>query len=296
VLAHAIHFREHTMGLDQSSMKCCHQDNLNTASEVWMHESVPPEGLTYHRFNIECSIMGPSGFRDALINDSQIGLCIPTESNCYHDLEVDSFMGSKWHDSDDTGDEAKCDKRLVESLNYVPVCFDETQSFDADRSRLRYNDIGVHGIVRSWALQRPSACEEWLHSATAGRLITFIKAGRHPDDDDFSKVPAVFYIDHSLKMMSIYPSQLGQPPLLTMCLGNILAICSAADVIAFAGRFEFELSDSEIERTVLLPCDSSDPLAKFICFIVESSQAKASYVQALTTLWLENRRDQNLDL
>jgi len=192
---------------------------------------------------------------------------------------------------------------MIESLSYLPVRFDEGNTFDVERSHTRYSKIIVHS-TRARTQRRSKAWEDWLRGATAGRAVTLLSGfGSTPRNNGeaegvdvvpCSKVPATYFLDRGLTKLSVLPTDAHASEAIMLLVDNIQVICPASDFMLFFDQIQARLDESEKARAVLLQYVTEDTERKRLCFLEESEAAKDRFVQALTALWLEKRNDHSM--
>lgn len=217
----------------------------------------------------------------------------------------------------------------LETLSYTPVRFDESQTFDVERSHARYSKVVVHS-TRARTQKRSKVWEDWLRGAVAGRPITLLQGlteacgfsdQQSVDQDDttalpkFSKVSARYSLNRGFTKLSIEPCDVAEPAVpgmqrglaqsaqasasadtgpLGIMVDNIQVICPATDFMLLFEQVNTNLNDDEKLCAILLQYIAEDTERKRVCFLEESEAAKDRFVQALTALWLEKRNDHSM--
>jgi len=205
---------------------------------------------------------------------------------------------------DDPPDKTKPGASMIESLNYIPVRFDESPTVDVERSQARYSTIVVHSS-RARTQRRSKAWDDWLRAAAAGRNIMLL-SGVHATPDHeagdesvriCNKIPAMYYLDRGLTKLSVFPIEAKENTdsgVITVLVDNIQVICPAIDCMSSFDYVEQQLDESERERAVFLQYSAEDAKGRRLCFLEESEHAMDRFVQALTALWLEKRNDHSM--
>lgn len=200
----------------------------------------------------------------------------------------------------------------MDTLSYVPVRFDVSNTVDHERSQARYSKIVVHSS-RARTQRRSKAWEEWLRAATAGRKVTVLVgagfnstqpgAAQNALPGDCEKVSAKYRLDRGLTKISIVPSascpedeedNTSALTPVTILVDNIQVVCALTEFMLLSEVMEAQLDDSERSRAVLVQYLSEGNESKRVCFLEESENAKDRCIQALTALWLEKSQNHSM--
>lgn len=286
-----------------AALRCCQEDSLPQGwNPEYFTEDIDPEQLTPSGARSrEAALRGmgttyPDPFQDDS-PDSMGG-----ESAASRPVRIDPRWGCcKAGDTVEGGFQefgtASPHPLEFESLSYNPVRFDEGTTIDVERSHARYSKIVVHS-TRARTQRRSKVWEDWIRSATAGRSITLfcglgeaaVECHRHTLD----RIPATYFLDRGLSKLLIQPATGIDMAAITVIIDNIQVICPATDFMIFLDQVDKKLNNSEKSCAVLLQYVTEDTERKRVCFLEESEGAKNSFVQALTSLWLEKRNDHSM--
>lgn len=185
----------------------------------------------------------------------------------------------------------------MESLSYTPFRFDDGPTIDVERSHARYSKIVVHS-ARARTQRRSKVWEDWIRSATLGRSITMCcgldEAASECSALALERIPATYFLDRGLTKLAIQPACGIDMSPINIMIDNIQVICPATEFMLFLDQVEGKLNSSETACAVLLQYVTEDTERKRVCFLEESEGAKNSFVQALTSLWLEKRNDHSM--
>lgn len=147
--------------------------------------------------------------------------------------------------------------------------------------------------------QEPMVWEGWMRTTTTGRQVTLLTPFPLTTDKPISccnGTKSWLFLDVNLTKLTLRTVD-GEPIVLTILLDSILAIGSAADFMFCFDQTPPFLSDTEKDCAVLLQyVAEEDAEYKHVCFLAECSTQRYCFVEALTALWLEKRRNPDLRL
>lgn len=272
--------------MGQKQAHCCVQESRSEFDELSMQVQDDPSGIQFVR---QRHAYGAHGVDDFSEHPRKVWECCKADDNASVQFETPEAGPNS----------------MIESLNYLPVRFDEGNTFDVERSHTRYSKIIVHS-TRARTQRRSKAWEDWLRGATAGRAVTLLsgfgstpRSGANGDTEgeEFSpcsKVAATYFLDRGLTKLSVLPTDAHASEAIMLLVDNIQVICPASDFMLFFDQIQARLDESEKARAVLLQYVTEDTERKRLCFLEESEAAKDRFVQALTALWLEKRNDHSM--
>lgn len=184
----------------------------------------------------------------------------------------------------------------VESLSYQPLRFDDGPTTDTERSHERYNlYIGKRQINQPF--RGPLTWMEWLRDAPAGRPMVLLTPQPEDTDKPISgsvKIRGWVHIDVALTQLTLFTYDSDSSHSLIVRIDSIKLVCPAAVLLDLFQHDTSSLEESELERAVLLQYIAENSHRKHVCFVMESSRVKTCFIQALTALLLEQRRDEDI--
>jgi len=309
--------------MGQKQLECCRQNDEDTYFDEILDEesgqydgkvAAASKGSSYPSREHKPQREIPMPFVDQIsISPGAASACAPHSSragNCAGDYCKVSELASMFEGGVTPGSPAVGATELpqIESLSYLPLCFEEGSTIDADRSHTRYSKIVVHSARADTRQKKSKAWEHWLRGATAGHAVTLLgledysqPASERSDvagARNRARIPAVYFLDRSMSKISFFPTANDHCNGATVLLvNNIQVICPASEIMLFFDQnlAEAKLIDTEKSRAVLLQYATEDSLERRrICFLEESENARDRFVQALTSLWLEKRNDHSM--
>eukprot|EP00928_Gymnodinium_smaydae_P023269 TRINITY_DN19269_c0_g1_i1.p1 TRINITY_DN19269_c0_g1~~TRINITY_DN19269_c0_g1_i1.p1 ORF type:complete len:351 (+),score=80.61 TRINITY_DN19269_c0_g1_i1:135-1055(+) len=278
-----------------SSAMCGSHDDLNDEHFVPAWVEVQP----CHTGLVNC--MSQSSPHAVDLSDTRS--CQAIALKAYGDV---SFAGNAF--MDEGAGAADCGERSLESLSYLPVRFDEADTYDVERSRERYSKVLVHGTRAR--TQRGAKWDAWLRGAALGRGVTLLSGGK--DLDDFAgstgggggaveRIVSTYMIDGSLTRLSILPCMPGNGHVegARIEIRKIQSVCSATDIMMMLDQMDAVLTEAEKARAIILQYLEEDEASgtsakRRVCFLEQSALAKEQFVEAVTALWLEKRNDHSM--
>jgi len=168
----------------------------------------------------------------------------------------------------------------MNSLEYVPAAYDAMCTVDYERSHVRYAKPELGGGSTSRANFKKSALfEEWLKRALSrSQLISVM-------DECGIFTSAVWFLDSACTTFTLKKNEIPDP--VEIPLRCILSISSIRDIMISSPTPG--LQDRYKERAVFIQYTNVLAQRQCICLLEESPAEKTVFLQAMSTLWMEER-------
>lgn len=181
------------------------------------------------------------------------------------------------------------DPTIVEALTYAPGSFDESHTLDTERSHVRYSRLLVHSGT-SMNRPRQRSWEQWLRGGADGHFIVVLNklvGDGSPVELPSSRVSGTLRFNDSLMQMAIHTKN----DEIAISIECVQVICPATNFMPYADIVKTALDEQEQTRAVLLEYFADGHERKRLCFLMKCELTKVRFVQALTSHWLEVRRE-----
>lgn len=295
------------MGHGLSPIECCQQESLRRsdneftpdalAFRVTGMEESPPERVRPLKLNLRhWNGSSPSSDFHVETPSSQVDGC---SCSCKVDPATCSGALSPEHLSEPI---------KMQSLSYNPTQFEECSTEDTDRSQGRYSNTSVLSC-RIKTRKQMQHQEAWIQSAVEGRPVTLVlhnssevragMSGMSMKGDSvphLRKVHARYVLDRSHAALSILPQGRTDIDAVVVFMEAIKVICSVPDSVLFMAQWGLSLSKMEQNCGVLMQycCEDEASGVREICFLEESEAAKDTFIEGLTSLWLQKPEKHSL--
>mmetsp|Transcript_16802 Transcript_16802/g.29501 ORF Transcript_16802/g.29501 Transcript_16802/m.29501 type:complete len:283 (+) Transcript_16802:49-897(+) len=273
-------------GLSDVTAQCCQQEPISKRTE----QELDPTSFSF-RVGSESKDEQFARVQLRHWTESSDGLPIspktdPTQSECGSGYQCGTCSGCLRHST----------RVSIESLNYLPVRFDDSSTIDTERSEDRYENLTVH-TSRLHTRRQMQNREAWLRAAVSGKSAMLLQAWSIQDSSDsmpsVQKVPATYILDQNHAALSILPQGRTDIDKIVILMDAITAICPIRESVLFMAQWESHLSELEQSCAVLMKYSNDDDISgglRQVCVLEESEAAKDSFIQVLTSLWLNKPR------
>lgn len=183
---------------------------------------------------------------------------------------------------------------MVESLSYMPVCFEEVSSLDYERSGDRYVNLFMHKYS-------PRDKKDWIRFAAPGHtcvVLTPFKNLGETEHSTWTRTPSFLLVTSD--KLTIFPAGSFDPgeagcdeennfkSEIVISISRVEMACCASCILPLPDLGETTLDKAEQERAVYVQYMSECSIRKHMLFLEPSECAKDHLMQVLASLWQEN--------